>query len=73
MIKIALIIIAVGIILLTLLQSGKTDGMGAFTGSGSLKLFETSKERGGEKLITEATVVLSALFFVLIGVEYMIH
>ena len=42
------------IIILTLLQSGKSDGLSAaFTGSGDLNLFAVQKERGPEKFSTE--------------------
>ena len=41
------------IIILTLLQSGKSDGLSAaFTGSGDLNLFAVQKERGPEKVIS---------------------
>jgi preprotein translocase subunit SecG len=55
------------LIILTLLQSGKTDGIsGAFTGNGSLNLFANVKERGSEKVISNITLVLGILFFVLV-------
>lgn len=55
------------IIILSLLQSGKTDGMsGAFTGNGGLNLFANVKERGSEKVISNLTLVLGILFFVLV-------
>lgn len=55
------------IIILSLLQSGKTDGMsGAFTGNGGLNLFANVKERGSEKIVSNLTLVLGILFFVLV-------
>ena len=55
------------LILLSLLQSGKSDGIsGAFTGSGGLNLFANVKERGPEKIISNATLVVGILFFVLV-------
>ncbi len=55
------------IIVLTLLQSGKSDGIsGAFTGNGGLNLFANVKERGSEKVISNLTLVLGVLFFVLV-------
>lgn len=55
------------IIILSLLQSGKTDGMsGAFTGNGGLNLFANVKERGSEKVVSNLTLVLGILFFVLV-------
>lgn len=55
------------IIILSLLQSGKTDGMsGAFTGNGGLNLFANVKERGSEKIVSNLTLVLGIVFFVLV-------
>lgn len=64
---IVLMIVAVAIILLSLLQGGKSEGIsGAFTGSGSLNLFANVKERGPEKTIANITLVLGIVFFVLV-------
>ena len=55
------------LIILTLLQGGKSDGVsGAFTGNGGLNLFANVKERGSEKVISNITLVLGILFFVLV-------
>ncbi|MCH4019393.1 MAG: preprotein translocase subunit SecG [Erysipelotrichaceae bacterium] len=55
------------LIILTLLQGGKSDGIsGAFTGNGGLNLFANVKERGSEKVISNLTLVLGILFFVLV-------
>ena len=55
------------LIVLSLLQGGKSDGIsGAFTGSGGLNLFENTKERGSEKVISNLTLVLGILFFALV-------
>lgn len=62
-----LIIVSALLIILSLLQSGKTDGMsGAFTGNGGLNLFANVKERGSEKVISNLTLVLGIVFFVLV-------
>lgn len=62
-----LIIVSALMIVLSLLQSGKTDGMsGAFTGNGGLNLFANVKERGSEKVISNMTLVLGIIFFVLV-------
>ncbi len=68
MLDILLMIIAVALILLSLLQSGKSDGISsAFTGgNGGLNLFSNVKERGPEKLIANATLVVGVLFFVMV-------
>ena len=55
------------IIILVLLQSGKSDGLSAaFTGSGDLNLFAVQKERGPEKVISRATFICGILYFALV-------
>lgn len=67
MLDVLLMVTAVVLILLSLLQSGKSDGISsAFTGSGGLNLFSNVKERGPEKVIANATLVIGILFFVLV-------
>ena len=67
MLDIILLIVAILIILQTLLQSGKSEGMsGAFTGGSGLNLFTNVKERGPEKIIANATLALGVLFFILV-------
>ena len=62
-----LMIVSALMIILSLLQSGKTDGMsGAFTGNGGLNLFANAKERGSEKVISNFTLVLGIIFFALV-------
>ena len=65
MLDILLMIVSAGLIILTLLQSGKSDGISsAFTGNGGLNLFANVKERGSEKIISNLTLALGILFFV---------
>lgn len=64
--EIVLLILAIVLILLSLLQSGKSDGLSAFTGSGDLGLFQNVKERGPEKVISNLTMVVGIAFFVLV-------
>jgi preprotein translocase subunit SecG len=67
MLDIVLMVVAVLLILLSLLQSGKSDGISsAFSGSGGLNLFANVKERGPEKMISRLTLVLGISFFVLV-------
>ena len=67
MLDILLMVVSVILILLSLLQSGRSDGIsGAFTGSGGLNLFANVKERGPEKIISNATLVVGILFFELV-------
>ena len=62
-----LIIVSALLIVLSLLQSGKTDGMSsAFTGNGGLNLFANVKERGSDKVISNLTLVLGIVFFALV-------
>lgn len=63
--NIVFMIISVLIIILALLQSGKSDGAsGAITG-GNLNVFADTKERGPEVIISRITMVLAILFFTL--------
>lgn len=64
--RIALLVIAVLLILISLLQSGKSEGLSALTGSGDLGLFQNVKERGPEKVISYLTFALGVIFFVLV-------
>jgi len=67
MLDILLMIVAGILILLSLLQSGKSEGISsAFTGSGGLNLFANVKERGPEKVISTLTMVVGISFFVLV-------
>ena len=67
MLNALLMIDAALLIIVTLLQDGKSSGIsGAFTGSGGLNLFANTKERGSEKVISNLTLVLGVLFFVLV-------
>ncbi|MFV0381443.1 MAG: preprotein translocase subunit SecG [Breznakia sp.] len=64
----ALLMVVSGVIIvLSLLQSGKSDGIsGAFTGGEGLNLFANTKERGPEKIIARVTLVMGIIFFVLV-------
>ena len=64
---IILMIVAVVLIILSLLQSGKSDGIGsAFTGGEGLNLFANAKERGAEKVISNLTMITGVVFFILV-------
>ena len=53
------------IIVLCLLQGGKSDGdSGAIAGDG-LNVFVKTKERGAEKVISILTLIVAAIFFIL--------
>jgi len=62
-----LMFMAIVLILLTLLQGGKSEGIsGAFSGSGGINLFQNVKERGPEKVIANLTLVVGSIFFILV-------
>ena len=59
------LIVSVLLIVVSLLQSGKSDGAsGAITG-GNLNVFVDNKERGPEVILSRITLVLGILFFLL--------
>ena len=59
------LIVSVLLIIVSLLQSGKSDGAsGAITG-GNLNVFVDNKERGPEVILSRITLVLGVLFFLL--------
>lgn len=62
---IAAVIIAVLLIAIVLLQSGKAESASQIIGGGSSDLFAERKERGFELFITRITYILGVLFFVL--------
>lgn len=65
--NITLMILSGVIIVLTLLQGGKSDGLSAaFTGSGDLNLFAVTKERGPEKVISRLTLICGIAFFAIV-------
>ena len=65
--EILLMIASVILIILSLLQSGQSDGLGsAFGGSDGLNLFANVKERGSEKIISNVTMVTGIIFFALV-------
>ncbi len=59
------LIVAVIIIILSLLQGGKSDGAsGAITGGG-LNVFAKQKERGSELVISWLTFAFAVIFFII--------
>ena len=58
-----MLVVAIIIIVLCLLQRGKSEGAsGAITGGG-LNVFVKTKERGAEKVVSILTLVCAILFF----------
>ena len=57
------LIVGIIIIVLCLLQGGKSEGAsGAITGGG-LNVFVKTKERGAEKVVSVLTLICAILFF----------
>lgn len=62
--NILLIVSSIALIILSLLQSGKSDGIiNALTGQSST-LFAQQKERGVDLILTRLTAAFAILFFV---------
>ena len=60
-----LLAIAILIIVLCLLQGGKSEGAsGAITGGG-LNVFVKTKERGAEKVVSILTLIAAIIFFII--------
>ena len=63
--KIAMVVIAIVLVILCLLQSGKSDDIvNALTGQSS-NLFAEQKERGIELVMSRMTMILGVAFFVI--------
>ncbi len=63
--KIILVIVSIALILIVLLQKGKSAGLsGAITG-GAEHLFGRQKARGIDLLLSRFTMVVAALFIIL--------
>lgn len=61
-----LLIVSAVIIILSLLQSGKSEGLSsAFTGGSGSNLFANTKERGPEKTLSRVTMWCGVAFLVL--------
>ena len=57
--------VGIVIIILCLLQGGKSEGAsGAITGGG-LNVFVKTKERGAEKVVSILTLIMAIIFFII--------
>jgi preprotein translocase subunit SecG len=66
-----LVIVSIALIIVVLLQSGKSAGLSGAISGGAEQLFGKQKARGIDLILHRITVVLSVLFFLLaIGVTY---
>ncbi|MFC4355134.1 preprotein translocase subunit SecG [Chryseomicrobium palamuruense] len=60
-----LVIVSLALIVVVLLQSGKSAGLSGAISGGAEQLFGKQKARGMDLVLHRATIVLSVLFFVL--------
>ena len=60
-----LIIVALALIAVVLLQSGKSAGLSGAISGGAEQLFGKQKARGMDLILHRTTIVLAVLFFVL--------
>ena len=63
--KIFFLVVAILLIVIVLLQSGKAESASQIISGGNLDLFNKRKERGSELFISRLTMALGILFFVL--------
>ena len=59
------LVIAILLIVIVLLQSGKAEAASQIISGGNLDLFNKRKERGSELFISRLTLALGVIFFVL--------
>lgn len=62
---ILLVIVAIALIAVVLLQSGKSAGLSGAISGGAETLFGKQKARGIDLVLHRTTIVLSVLFFVI--------
>ena len=63
--KILFLVIAILLITIVLLQSGKAESASGIISGGNIDLFNKRKERGSELFISRLTFALGFIFFVL--------
>lgn len=60
-----LVIVSIALIVVVLLQSGKSAGLSGAISGGAEQLFGKQKARGLDLVLHRLTIVLSVLFFIL--------
>lgn len=65
LLSILLVIVALALIVVVLLQSGKSAGLSGAISGGAEQLFGKQKARGMDLVLHRTTIVLAVLFFVL--------
>ena len=63
--KVAMVVISVALVILCLLQSGKSADPGALFSGSTTDLFKNRKERGSELVISRTTLTLGILYVVI--------
>ena len=63
--QIVLLIMAILLIIIVLLQSGKAEPASQIISGGSMDLFSKRKERGSELVISRITLILGFAFFII--------
>lgn len=63
--KVFFLVIAILLIIIVLLQSGKAESASQIISGGNLDLFNKRKERGSELFVSRLTFTLGMIFFVL--------
>ena len=63
--KTLFLVVAILLIIIVLLQSGKAEAASQIISGGNLDLFNKRKERGSELFISRLTMALGVIFFVL--------
>lgn len=72
--KILLVISSIGLIVVVLLQKGKSAGLSGAISGGAEQLFGKQKARGLDLLLSRLTVVLGTLFILLsLFVSYIVQ
>jgi len=74
MLDVCIMVVAVLIIILVLLQSGRSAGVSSafMGGNGGLNLFKDMKERGPEKVISALTLIMGIVFFALVIIKLIV-
>lgn len=62
---VSLIVVSLALIVVVLLQSGKSAGLSGAISGGAEQLFGKQKARGMDLVLHRVTIVLAVLFFVL--------
>lgn len=66
-----LVIVSIALIVVVILQSGKSAGLSGAISGGAEQLFGKQKARGLDLVLHRATIILSVLFFLLtLGLAY---